>query len=332
MLATSMQLSTAYLLVAQPQSSSTATMLDLAHLSGFKAKQEFPCSNTYNRPTCNSSSPSKEQLPCKYAKESPFYRLARGHSDICVLTPEIINEWVRSNHTIFKQHLAPSPHNLRLLLDAARRSPRKRVVLLTRSVLGSAHALCERNLHPSLGSSGGRRLAGVDPSLATSMLAWQRGWLTAASSATGREGIWTFSYEQMEGNGRSLVLSDALNVLGLRQKARFGGSNARLINQTDTLCTVAAGELASSEAALRVSMKSTVGFHSTKRTSARPPKHGGPPPPSPLPPPFVRARPPPAPRRRPPPPPRVKPLPSLDDMLRRHKGRKLKRKVFGNRI
>ena len=259
-------LTAGYLLIAQPQSSSTATMHELAHMAGKPAKQVLThCSDKKNRPTCSNStrSPQQRELPCEYAASSPFHRLGLGHSDVCELTPAIINDFVRNSTAIFKQHLAPSQHHLQLLLKAARRSPSKRVLLLTRSVLGSAHAVCERAIYPDLGRRGGRRLAGIDPALVSSLLAWQRGWLAAARNA--KDVIWTFSYEQMERYGRDVVLSDALHVLGLKRVAGFGnGSDARLVNRSDPVCDVGTLDSPSSRNASTYTLRGTVGFDPMK--------------------------------------------------------------------
>lgn len=113
-------------------------------MAGMPAHQEFPCHGSkHASTTCqyvNSSTPL--WVPCKYAKTSAYAKLA-GHSDVCELGSNTISKWVRSNSTIFKQHIAPTLNNLQLVLNAVTASPPMHVLLLTRSVEGSVHAVCE---------------------------------------------------------------------------------------------------------------------------------------------------------------------------------------------
>ena len=126
----------AYLLISQPQSSSTSARLQLAAMAGLKSTQTYPCGCAFNPHEAS-------QLRCGktsrgFPKNSTFVALKR-HTDVCNLHPRTVGAWADSATTIYQQHLVPTPTNFRGLANSSRPA-----VVLLRSPLGSAHALCER--------------------------------------------------------------------------------------------------------------------------------------------------------------------------------------------
>jgi hypothetical protein len=96
-----------------------------------------------------------------------------SHSDVCELPRWLVDSWVRSTGTLFKQHIAPTPHNAALVLAAARRQPGSRpVLLLLRDVRASLHARCERMVRENQTSVA----AHVANTLADEVWAWHHGW------------------------------------------------------------------------------------------------------------------------------------------------------------
>ena len=92
----------AWLLLANPQSSSTATMEQLAKMAGLAGTQEL------------------SHDICAGAPDDRFYAL-RGHSDMCEGVPSVIDKWMVGAGTIYKQHLPPTDKNIDVL---TRRSSR----------------------------------------------------------------------------------------------------------------------------------------------------------------------------------------------------------------
>ena len=126
----------AYLLISQPQSSSTSARLQLAAMAGLKSTQTYPCGCAFNTHEAS-------QLRCGktsrgFPKNSTFVALKR-HTDVCNLHPRTVGAWADSATTIYQQHLVPTPTNFRGLANSSRPA-----VVLLRGALGSAHALCER--------------------------------------------------------------------------------------------------------------------------------------------------------------------------------------------
>ena len=126
----------AYLLISQPQSSSTSARLQLAAMAGLKSTQTYPCGCAFNPHEAS-------QLRCGktsrgFPKNSTFVALKR-HTDVCNLHPRTVGAWADSATTIYQQHLVPTPTNFRGLANSSRPA-----VVLLRGALGSAHALCER--------------------------------------------------------------------------------------------------------------------------------------------------------------------------------------------
>ena len=156
---------------------------------------------------------------------------------MCELDAEMVFGWVRNRTSIAKQHLAPSPRNVRLVLEAARQWPPVRVLLLTRDVASSVHAVCERALHPELsGPAKPLRNASVAElrERAQALAAWQEGWQRAAAMAA--DVLWPFTFEQMRERGREAPLGEALRALGLAVRHEFKDVSRRLVNRSDDAC------------------------------------------------------------------------------------------------
>ena len=81
-----------YLLLAQPQSSSTSTLQQLGHMAALGTKQVFPCSRLKHVPTCTLEA---AVLPCEYPLASAFRPLADQHSDVCEVDTRTVAGWVR---------------------------------------------------------------------------------------------------------------------------------------------------------------------------------------------------------------------------------------------
>jgi hypothetical protein len=238
-----------YLLIAQPQSSSTSTAEQLGHMAGLRWTQTFPCYPWLHRPTCrgeDEGSWASSHLPCEYPPRTKFSGIA-SHSDVCEVNDTMLEAWVKDQHTIHKQHLTPTRHHVNVVLEAARAIPDGRVLLLTRSASGSAHARCERALHPDMGDMGrpkpgshrpGKHLSNVNLTMfraaEDSLLAWQRGWLRVVNFTQAT--FHSLSYEGMQEKGRGVVLKEALRAWQLPQKHAFVDLHARLVNQSDEAC------------------------------------------------------------------------------------------------
>ena len=256
-----------YLLIAQPQSSSTSTMSSLAKAAGIQYSQEYPCRVRHKLPTCLPVT-HQPRYPCQFNITSPYHALSgasavagNAHSDVCELSIHELSKWVRSKR-LYKQHVAPTPHNVALVVQLARAGGQglMRVLLLTRDVAAAIHAACERSLHPDLGDDkrAGRRLDALPPpppppppsprpppvihplsaeqsgTLEGAMQRWRQDWLRAAGAAT--DVFWAFTYEQMETRGRAAVLGEALKALGLPQNHAFVDADERLVNRSDAYC------------------------------------------------------------------------------------------------
>ena len=91
--------SSAYLLIAQPQSSSTSAMLSLSDMIAAHRKQDFFC--LYNA--------SMLHCPVYGQRFSPGHPLHafNEHSDSCDTKPWMISRWASAKTTVFKQHLTP---------------------------------------------------------------------------------------------------------------------------------------------------------------------------------------------------------------------------------
>jgi hypothetical protein len=125
----------AHLLLALPQSSSTSTAEQLAHMGNFTQEQAFTC---YTRR--------------RYASGSIFAPLNR-HSDVCDQDSRFLQGTVWQPRLMRKQHWPPTANNVQGVLaglrDTTRFSDGLGVVILTRDPQASLHARCEREVAAS---------------------------------------------------------------------------------------------------------------------------------------------------------------------------------------
>lgn len=110
-----------------PHSSSTSFMTDLGNASGMRAVQELRWCDRKNL-----------QL---WPKE---FRGMSMHSDTCLFDAKKIGAFMRSNSTIYKQHIVPVSKNLELVEREIGLGAR--VAILTRDPASSVHAACERDM------------------------------------------------------------------------------------------------------------------------------------------------------------------------------------------
>jgi len=224
----------ALLLIAQPQSSSTATASQLGMMLGIRSRQAYPCKPEDSLHVCTPAGATNHSLPCEYPNLSPFHQMATAHSDVCEVHPTMLETWVRDRSTLYKQHLTPSPQNVGWVLAAARKTPQTKVLLLTRNVSSTLHAICERALHDQ------KRASRLPTALemeghAHAIQAWQWGWQSQRIRAA--DTIWQFTYETME-RQRERTLRSAASVLNLSLKHGFVDLHKRLVNKSDPACSL----------------------------------------------------------------------------------------------
>ena len=206
----------AWLLLANPQSSSTATMEQLAKMAGLASKQEL------------------SHDICAGAPGDRFYAL-RSHIDMCEGVPSVIDKWMVGAGTIYKQHLPPTDKNIDVL--TRRDEP---VVLLTRDPRASTHGLCERMLSEGKLTKDDRvaweKPYRPYPTLTQSEAAmrdWNEGWEKVARERGDQFLVITF--EAME-TDREGVLQKALRHWGIKQVNPFVDVHARYVNASHSRC------------------------------------------------------------------------------------------------
>ena len=160
-----------WLLLAGPQSSSTATADQMANMAGVDATQEFG--------QCKHGSVYRR---LDNGQSWPFYAL-RGHSDMCNGIESSIHKWADATNMIYKSHLPPTEKNIQYVVGQ-----QKPVVFLTRNAQASTHGLCERMLEEHKLDPGNKILWDKPyrpfPTLEESEIAvqtWNDGWTHAAS-------------------------------------------------------------------------------------------------------------------------------------------------------
>jgi hypothetical protein len=290
----------AYLLISQPQSSSTSARLQLAAMAGLKSTQTYPCGCAFNPHEAS-------QLRCGktsrgFPKNSTFVALKR-HTDVCNLHPRTVGAWADSATTIYQQHLVPTPTNFRGLANSSRPA-----VVLLRSPLGSAHALCERTrLENTKNPPGGGHTTSAqrklwqalraapqgEPTLRRNFDAFEAfsdGWRRhAAAMAPSERAPLVITYEQLQAEGRAAVLARVLAFWRLEADGTFEEektyAKGRYVHQRSDEC----------EKLLRSIEPGR------SPPPPPPPPRGSPPPP---PPPLRESPPPPPPAASAPPPPR----------------------------
>ena len=226
----------AYLLISQPQSSSTSARLQLAAMAGLKSTQTYPCGCAFNPHEAS-------QLRCGktsrgFPKNSTFVALKR-HTDVCNLHPRTVGAWADSATTIYQQHLVPTPTNFRGLANSSRPA-----VVLLRGALGSAHALCERTrLENTKNPPGGGHTTSAqrklwkelraapqgDPTLRRNFDAFEAfadGWRGHAAALPPERAPLVITYEQLQAEGRAARARAGLLAAGGRRHVR-GGEDVR---------------------------------------------------------------------------------------------------------
>ena len=218
----------------------------------------------------------------------------------CNLHPRTVGAWADSATTIYQQHLVPTPTNFRGLANSSRPA-----VVLLRSPLRSAHALCERTrLETTKNPPGGGHTTSAqrklwkelraapqgDPTLRRNFDAFEAfadGWRGhAAAMAPSERAPLVITYEQLQAEGRAAVLARVLAFWRLEPGGTFEEektyAKGRYVHQRSDEC----------EKLLR-------SIEPGRPSSSPPPRGSAPPPP---PPPRESPPPPPAAASAPPPP------------------------------
>ena len=114
----------AYLLIAQPHSSSTSALVEARRMAQLSGKQERGWG------TC--------ARPARWAR---WFALSVAHLDVCFYGADgkIVTRWATSRTTLYKQHLVPAAEHAATLTRAGARA-----VVLLRDAWSSAHAYCQR--------------------------------------------------------------------------------------------------------------------------------------------------------------------------------------------
>jgi drug/metabolite transporter (DMT)-like permease len=212
-----------WLLLAQPQSSSTSVMQQLGHMAGMGNSQVYPC----HQQACYDNG-------C-YARDSKWFPML-DHSDACELHDGTVGGWISSADHIHKQHVVPTTHNIQLVVHHAQASGHK-VVVLTRLAYHAMHGLCERSLaEHKLDSDGRVPRKGVKIPLRNVVATFQHwidGWTAVAHDHPDLFQIITFEDMLVD---RALVLRSALHFWGIPVKNGFVEACARCIHQHDSQC------------------------------------------------------------------------------------------------
>ena len=206
----------AWLLLANPQSSSTATVEQLAKMAGLASEQEL------------------SDHICAGAPDSRFYAL-RGHSDMCVGVSSVVDKWIVGAGKIYKQHLPPLDKNIDFVTKHS-----EPVVVLTRDSRASTHGLCERMLSEGKLSKDEHVIWAKPyrpfPTLTQSEAAmrdWNEGWEKVARE--NRDQFLVITFEAMEAD-REGVLQKALRHWGIKQANPFVDTHSRYVNASHSRC------------------------------------------------------------------------------------------------
>ena len=216
-----------WLFIAQPQSSSTSTMINFGSMAGLHAIQQFPCRG---HPCFNEG--------C-YARSSVWFILL-VHSDVCEHYTHQLEIWIGDITTIFKQHIPPTPHNRGLVLRFARESG-KRVVILTRDAYEATHGFCERRLmEGQLGEDGLFRVKNHSlpcdmEEMMRAMKAWGDGWSEFARQYPQHARIITYE-EMLIADQREAVLSDSLEFYQIPKVQPIFLAKERYVHQRHPRC------------------------------------------------------------------------------------------------
>lgn len=233
------------LLVALPQSSSSAFQQSLANMSGLQYKYELPCDRYPNT--------SQYQLPPDHV----FAPLAgeTAHKDVCQLGWRTVRHWAHNRNTIYKQHVVPTLSNARNLFNRSR-SP---LVVLLRDPASSLRADCERlilnpkcNVHAKYGTAIATTCDRSSPPSyvqAAKQVPWRlrraaldafvKGWEDLAQRE-GRQRVLLLRYEHLRTDAaRARALQHALAFLNLTQVRPYHRHFARYVNRSTDACATA---------------------------------------------------------------------------------------------
>ena len=213
------------LLIGMPHSSSTSMLQELAEMAQLPRRQEFPCTVNNRR---------------GFSSNESFHPLSQDHGDVCVLSARTLNHWVQEapRQTIFKQHLAPTPEHVAMLLASCT----TRLVVLVRSAWSSSHAACERRRVSEKRTNMRQRnqleeLSNFTSARLPALAAWRAGWQAVAEAAP--ENVLMLSYEDLAVSGRAVLLPRALQFWGLTQRQPYVERKALFINQSSAVCASA---------------------------------------------------------------------------------------------
>ena len=133
-----------YLLVAQPQSSSTSTMLSTSEMMSIGRKQDFRCwCANVTDPFCMAYDGAGvgNEHGMRYGTDHVFHPF-NDHLDVCDTKASALAQWVKVIR-VYKQHLTPTRHHLRAILYESQRACR-RIVVLLRNAWAAAQSYCQR--------------------------------------------------------------------------------------------------------------------------------------------------------------------------------------------
>ncbi len=165
---------------------------------------------------------SKQELPCRVLDRyghGDTFRPLNSHSDICELPGKLIVNWVLSNNTVYKQHIAPTANNTEAVLSAG-----ARLLVLWRDPQSSLMSYCRRRVSEN-GPWTGEKAVALLHARFVALSAWVDAWQAVA--ATHPKLISIFSFEEMESSGRKAVLEKELLWLGLPQLKAYNEEHRR---------------------------------------------------------------------------------------------------------
>jgi hypothetical protein len=238
-----------YLMVALPQSSSTAASLQLGAMALHRTIQSFPC--CHGRPCFTHDGarrhPASVAALALLEEDDPLYALSTRHSDMCELSTELVATWLNSS-TIYKQHMAPTEANLARTRSLLEREGTPGLVVLLREPHGSLHAQCERERRDGgakrVGAWLRRPTSGASAHLA-GLQAWHERW-TAFAAGMGPSRVRVLTYERMSSPElRRRALLGVLRFWHLETHdatSRFNASPASLgwrahfVRRNDAMC------------------------------------------------------------------------------------------------
>jgi hypothetical protein len=232
--------SSAYLLIAQPQSSSTSAMLSLSDMIAAHRKQDFFC--LYNA--------SMLHCPVYGQRFSPGHPLHafNEHSDSCDTKPWMISRWASAKTTVFKQHLPPTRFHMRALVHGC-----ARVVILLRDPWSATHSHCQRIRSEVLGVGAFKSRVRNPEKLvewyalknASSERSLARQYVSHSMFAEGwraMQRVWPqllhiIEFENMtQSDGRAAALESAIRWWDARQNHSFVDHHVYLVNRSGGEC------------------------------------------------------------------------------------------------